>query len=62
MMKFTKQSIKIPLIHIRNLLFITGVAIFPAELIIANMVSLLKSGDETIVTNYRPVSVLPVFF
>ena len=58
-MKFIKQSIKIPLTHISNLSFQTGV--FPAELKIANVVPIFKSGDETIFTNYRPVSVLPVF-
>ena len=59
-MKYIKQSIKIPLTHISNLSFQTG--IFPAELKIANVVPLFKSGDETIFTNYRLVSVLPVFF
>ena len=59
-MKCIKQSIKIPLTHISNLSFQTGV--FPAELKIANVVPLFKSGDETIFTNYRLVSVLPVFF
>ena len=59
-MKYIKQSIKIPLTHIRNLSFQTGV--FPAELKIANVVPIFKSGDETIFTNYRPVSVLPPVF
>ena len=58
--KFIKQSIRIPLTHISNLSFLTGV--FPAELKIANVVPIFKSGDETILPNYRPVSVLPVFF
>ena len=40
--------------------FQTGV--FPAELKIANVVPIFTSGDETILTNYRPVSLLPVFF
>ena len=57
-MKFIKQNIKIPLTNISNLSFQTGV--FPTELKISNVVPIFKSGDETIFTNYRPVSVLPV--
>ena len=59
-MKYIKQSIKLPLKHISNLFFQTG--IFPAELKIANVVPIFKSGDETIFVNYRPVSVLSGFF
>ena len=59
-MKFIKQSIKNPLTHISNRSFQRGV--FPAELKIANVVPIFKSDDETIFTNYRPVSVLPFFF
>ena len=58
-MKYIKQGIKIPLTHISNLSFQTGV--FPAELKIANVVPIFISGDETIFKNYRPVSVLPIF-
>ena len=35
--------------------------IFPSELKIANVVPFYKSGDEMVFSNYRPVSVLPVF-
>ena len=59
-MEFIKQSIKIPSTHISNLSFQTGV--FPTELKIVNVVPIFKSGDETIFTNYMPVSVLPFFF
>ena len=45
--------------YITNLSFQTGV--FPRELKIANVVPILKAGDEMFFTNYRPVSVLPVF-
>ena len=58
-MKFIKQSIKIPLTHISNLSIQTGV--FPAELKHSNVVPIFKSGDEEIFTNYKPVSVVPVF-
>ena len=57
--KFIKQSIKIPSTHISNLTFQTGV--FPTELKIAIVVPIFKSGDETIFTNYRPVSVYHFF-
>ena len=57
--KTVKDSIKIPLAHIGNLSFDKG--IFPIELKIAKIVPIFKSGDDCIFTNYRPVSVLPVF-
>ena len=37
------------------------VGIFPNKLKIAKATPLLKSGDAENVTNYRPISVLPVF-
>ena len=45
--------------YITNLSFQTGV--FPRELKITNIVPIFKAGDEMVFTNYRPVSVLPVF-
>ena len=57
--KSIRHGISLPLRHICNLSFRTG--IFPDELKIANMVPIFKSGDEMIFSNYRPVSVLPVF-
>ena len=59
MIKHVKQDIKLPLAHICNLSFGTGV--FPSELKIANVVPIFKANDEMIFSNYRPVSVLPVF-
>ena len=58
-MKSIKANVAIPLQHICNLSFQTGV--FPTELKVANVVPIFKSGDEMVFTNYRPVSVLPVF-
>ena len=58
-MKTIKEYIKIPLTHICNLSFATG--IFPQELKIANVVPIYKGGDDSIFSNYRPVSVLPIF-
>ena len=59
MIKHIKESIIVPLVHICNRSFETG--IFPSELKIANVVPIYKSGDEMVFSNYRPVSVLPVF-
>ena len=58
MIKHVKEHIKLPLTHICNLSFSTGV--FPCELKIANVVPIFKANDEMIFSNYRPVSVLPV--
>ena len=57
--KSVRHCIASPLSHICNLSFVTG--IFPDELKIANVVPIFKSGDEMVFSNYRPVSVLPVF-
>ena len=59
MMKNIKESIKTPLTHICNKSFISG--LFPFEMKIANVVPIFKSGDDMVFSNYRPVSVLPVF-
>ena len=48
-----------PLTHFINLSIISGV--FPDQLKIARVIPLFKSGDKSIFTNYRPVSVLPAF-
>ena len=59
MIKHIKESTTVPLVHICNRSFVTG--IFPSELKIANVVPIYKSGDEMMFSNYKPVSVLPVF-
>ena len=59
MIEHVKESITVPLVHICNRSFVTG--IFPSELKIANVVPIYKSGDEMVFSNYRPVSALPVF-
>ena len=58
-MKNIKEYVKYPLAHICNLSFLNGV--FPKEVKLANVAPVFKANDEMIFTNYRPVSVLPVF-
>ena len=58
-MKNIKESIKTPLTHICNKSFSSG--LFPSELKIENVVPIFKSEGEMVFSNYRPVSVLPVF-
>ena len=57
--KHVKTFVKTPLAHISNLSFANG--IFPDELKIANVVPIYKSKDKMEFSNYRQVSVLPVF-
>lgn len=53
------DSIVKPLIHTLNLSLEHGV--FPDELKIARVIPIFKSGDPQLLSNYRPVSVLPTF-
>ena len=49
-----------PLTYIINLSLISGVV--PQEMKIARVIPFFfKSGDKSLFTNYRPVSLLPVF-
>ena len=57
--KSTYTSFIVPITHILNISIINGV--FPDELKIARVIPLFKSGDAMLFSNYRPVSVLPVF-
>ena len=61
-MRSIKESanfISEPLTHIVNLSI--GSGIFPDQTKIARVIPLFKSGDNNLFTNYRPVSVLPIF-
>ena len=58
-MKIVKNILVKPLTHVLNLSLLSGT--FPDELKVANVVPIFKSGDAQVFTNYRPVSVLPVF-
>ena len=48
-----------PLAHIMNLSITQG--IFPKELKLAKVIPLYKASDPMVFSNYRPVSVLPLF-
>ena len=58
-LKCIKESVKIPPAHISNSSSTSGV--FPTELKIANIFSIVKAHDEMVFTNSRPVPALPVF-
>ena len=57
--KETISSISSPLTHIFNLSLTSGIV--PSELKIARVVPLFKSGDKSLFSNNRPISVLPSF-
>jgi hypothetical protein len=59
LLKQTGQSIVLPLTHIINLSFESG--IFPNKLKIAKVIPIFKDGDPNIFKNYRPISLLPCF-
>ena len=52
------ETVTLPLTHIINQSLCTG--IFPDRLKIAKVVPLFKKGDQHILDNYRPISLLPV--
>jgi hypothetical protein len=47
------------LTHIVNISLESGIV--PDKLKIAKVIPLFKSGERKIISNYRPVSILPVF-
>ena len=57
--KAMHSSSIVPLTHIMNMSLLNGV--FPSELNIARVIPLFKSGESNKFSNYRPVSVLPLF-
>ena len=57
--KHTYHSYIEPLKHLMNLSLIDGV--FPNELKIAKIIPIYKQGNYMHMSNYRPVSVLPIF-
>ena len=59
MIKISYNELAIPLFHICKNSLKTG--IFPDEMKVAIIKPLFKSGERNIVSNYRPISLLPVF-
>ena len=57
--KATYNSYLLPLVHICNLSITQG--FFPDEMKLAKVIPIYKSGDATSISNYRPVSILPLF-
>jgi hypothetical protein len=47
-----------PLMHLINLSINSGIV--PQQLKIAPVVPIFKSGDNSVFSNYRPISVLPI--
>ena len=61
-MSLVKESIQLisePLAHIINLSIAHGIV--PDQMKIARVIPLFKADDQSLFTNYRPVSVLPSF-
>jgi hypothetical protein len=58
-LKHVFPAIVKPLCHLINTSFVEGTV--PKELKIAKVVPLFKSGDVMEISNYRPVSILPLF-
>ena len=59
LVKFVINEIKAPLKHIFNCSLRTG--IFPEKLKISKVIPIHKKDNKTEITNYRPISLLPVF-
>lgn len=59
LMKESMELIAIPLTHIFNLSFSSGIV--PDKLKIAKVIPIFKSGDKQLFNNYRPISLLPAF-
>ena len=60
--KFLKEfseEVLLPLSHIANLSFQMG--IFPSDMKISKVVPIYKKSDPTLLSNYRPISLLPAF-
>ena len=59
LLKQTCEGLILPLLHIVNLSLSTGIV--PDKMKLAKVVPIYKSGGKETISNYRPVSLLPVF-
>ena len=59
LMKASIHNTAVLLTHIINLFLATGVV--PQNMKIAKVIPIFKSGDRTLSTNYRPISILHVY-
>ena len=59
LLKETIDLILIPLTHIINQSFTSGIV--PGNMKIAKIIPIFKSGNQEIMNNYRPISLLPAF-
>ena len=57
LLKLIKNELKTPLTLIINQMITTG--IFPQSFKISKIIPLYKKGDHSLLTNYRPISLLP---
>ena len=59
LLKVLKLHISHPLAKLINQSFVQGIV--PSKLKVAKVISLFKQGDSEITSNYRPISLLPIF-
>lgn len=57
LLKISIKNISQPLAHLFNLSFRTGV--FPDHFKLAKVIPIYKNGDKHLISNYRPISLLP---
>ena len=58
-LQVTIHEIAIPLEHIIDKSFVTGIV--PANLKVAKIIPVFKPGNNKMLNNYRPISILPAF-
>ena len=59
LLKIPKRYISYPLAKLINQSFVKGTV--PSKLKVAKVIPLFKQGDSEIASNYRPISLLPIF-